>query len=68
MSLREDNEKRDRQLRKESDLFRTGYLAGLDAAIDAVNNRTDRILGDSLLPESEVIEILQALKEGGIPK
>ena len=37
MSLREENEKRDRQLKKEADLFRTGFNAGLDAAVEAGN-------------------------------
>ena len=35
MSLREENEKRDRQLIKEASLFRTGFKAGLDAAVGA---------------------------------
>ena len=38
MSLREENEKRDRQLKKEADLFRTGFNAGLDAAVEAVKS------------------------------
>jgi len=39
MSLREENEKRDRQLKKEADLFRTGFNAGLDAAVEAARTR-----------------------------
>ena len=63
MSLREDNEKRDSQLRKEADLFRTGYLAGLNAAIEAVR---EAIPEDAVFSQSDrAVHAIQALKEGG---
>ena len=59
MSLQEENEKRDRQLRKEADLFRTGYLAGLNAAIETTNE----VYYKTSFGRKDVIEALQALKE-----
>ena len=60
MSLREENEKRDRQLKKEADLFRTGFNAGLDAAVEACEN-TD--MYDEYDPSRTYIEAINKLRD-----